>query len=332
VKILVTGGTGFIGRNLIRKLSGLKHEVRCLVRRDSNVDFLKDNNVELFYGDITVKKSIKNLVDDIEVVFHLIGVGNICAISQEAYNRYYEINVIGTKNLLEECRQVNLKKFIYFSSIAAMGLLTNVAIIDENNRPKPTTPYERSKFESEKIVLEYYQKYNVPAVIIRSSMVYGQGAVNSEILRICKFLKKYKFFPIIGNGNSLLSLVHVNDVVDAAYLAAIKGTVGRVYIITENSYTLNQLVDQIVKELDIKIFKIKIPITMAYFGALVIEKISQIVNSDPYFTRQRVRSVTTDRVYSVKKATIEIGYTPRINLEKGLKDTINWYKTNNYIF
>lgn len=331
MKILVTGASGFIGRHLVEKLCQQKHQVRCLVRKNSNVGFLKDNKVELVYGDITIKETLGNIAEGIELVFHLVGIGNICAVSKEAYNYYYKVNVLGTKNLLEECRRAGIKKFVYFSSVAAMGLLKDSHEINESMVPHPVTPYERSKFESEKINLEYCQRYSLPSVIIRPTMVYGQGAIASEILHICKFMRKYRIFPTIGSGDNLMSLVHVYDLVDAAYLAAIQGKPSQVYIITDKSYTLNQLSDIIAKELDIRIFKIRLPVKIAYCAAFVIETFSQAIKIDPFFTRQRVKSVLTDRIFSINKAATELGYTPKINLEKGIKDTIYWYKNNGYL-
>tara|TARA_Y100000034_G_C6854719_1_gene388224 strand:+ start:353 stop:1294 length:942 start_codon:yes stop_codon:yes gene_type:complete len=312
MKILVTGGTGFVGKHLVKRLVNEGNEVSCLVRQDS--EFLKNLGVSFYKGDIN-DEIIKDAVKDKEIIYHLVGIGDVSATSKEAYEEYKEVNVEGTRSLLEACiSNKNLRKIICFSSTAAMGLLKGS--VDETSECNPVTPYQKSKFESEKVILDYYKKYNLPVVILRPSMIYGKEARNSQIFEIYKFIKK-GFVPLIGKGDNNVPLVHVSDVVEATLLAGEKGNNGEVYIITNSEIvTLKQLIRGIKEVSNKKAITIKIPKKVALILAFGIERIKPII------TRKRIKSMTTNRIFNTEKAFKEMGWKSKIELKEGISLTL----------
>jgi nucleoside-diphosphate-sugar epimerase len=328
VTILVTGGTGFIGSYLVDTLVSKGEDVRVLVRKTSKVERFENLGVDLVYGDITDKNTLKGIVRDVDVVYHLAAMGHVSAISDAAYRRFREINVSGTKNMAEECSNHLISKFIHFSSTAAMGLIEK-PIVDESTPCRPSTPYQKSKYDSEKMILNYQRARNLPAVIIRPSMVYGPGGKSSEFLKICRIIKK-GIFPQIGGGKNLTPIVHVDDVVRAAILAVDGGIPGETYLITsEKSYELGVIAKLIADQLDVKRVNYRMPVSIAMSGAFIIELLASIFNFSPIITRQNIKSTITDRVFSIDKAKRELEYKPRVSLEDGIKRTVDWYVENN---
>lgn len=332
MKVLVTGATGFIGSHLVKELKNQEHEVTCFVRKASNIDKFKKLNVDFAYGDIQDKKSLEEVVEGKEVIYHLIGIGSLSANSKEEFKKFYDINVLGTKNLLNAVLSKNpsIKKVIYLSSTAAVGLQNGI-IVNEETVCNPVTPYQKSKYESEKSILDYYEKYGLPITIIRPCMVYGPGNPYSEILHMCKFIKK-GIFPLFNDGNNSVPLVYVADLVQGIVLAAEKGRCGEIYFITnDNISSMDQIVDAISQTMGVKVFRIRIPKRLAKFCAYILENIALMFRFKPIITRERIESMTTDRIFSIEKAKKEFGYIPKINLKNGIKKTIDWYKEKGYL-
>jgi nucleoside-diphosphate-sugar epimerase len=209
-----------------------------------------------------------------------------------------------------------------------MGLIKR-DIIDEKTPCNPRGPYERSKYESEMVVLQYWEKEGLPATIIRPPMAYGPGGVKSEVLRMCRMIRKH-IFPIIGSGNARMGMVHVDNLVQGAILAGENAeSAGEIYIITDaRSYSLNEVVKTIAAELKLRNPAIYIPIPLAKAGVGLIEMLSKVLGFTPPFSLWRLETVTTDRVYSIAKAQSELGYKPQVSLKEGISSTIKWYKDN----
>ena len=327
---LVTGGTGFIGSHLVGTLVSKGEDVRMLVRETSKVERFKKLGVDFVYGDITDKGTLKGIAEDVDIVYHLAAMGHVSAISDAAYQKFREVNVKGTKNLAEECSNYPISKFIHFSSTAAMGLLEK-PIVDESTPCRPSTPYQKTKYDSEKMILSCQRARKLPVVIVRPSMVYGPGGESSEFLKICRIIKK-GIFPQIGGGKNLTPIVYVDDVVQAAILAAERGLPGETFLITsEKSYELRLIAELIAYELGVKRVNCRMPVSIAMSGAFIIELLARIFNISPIITRKNIKSTITDRVFSIDKAKRELGYEPRVSLEDGIKQTVDWFVENNML-
>lgn len=324
MKILVTGATGFIGSHLVPALVKRGHKVRCLVRKTSNISKLKKlKNVKFFYGDITKPKTIAGIAKEIDIVFHLAATGHVAAISKTAYQSFREINVQGTKNLARECQNEKIKKFIHFSSTAAMGTIDGVA--DEKTECHPVTPYQKSKREAELLLLSLWRENYFPAVILRPCMVYGPGGFG-EFYKFVK-LMKLGIFPKVGRGENLTPMVYIDDVIQAAIKAMKYGKPGDVYIITSGkSYKMDQIRNEVMKNLGIKRPYLYLPEFLVKVGATAIEKISQLINVTPIVTRQNIVSTIANRCFDIAKAKNELQFTPEMSIETGIKKTIKWYQ------
>lgn len=330
MKVLVTGATGFIGSHLVKRLVKDGHHVRCLVREKSDLTKLKKlTNTEFFFGDVTKKQSFKKITENIDVIYHLAALRGHDPPSKKAFRRFRLVNVEGTRNILDECIGENIKRFIYISSTAVVGLV-KVEKIDESTNPEPYTPYQVSKFEAEKLVKKYMQSYGIPAIIIRPSQIYGPG-FKGDFLKMAKVISKH-FFPKIGRGKNLSPALYIDDLFDTLASLTDKGNIGNTYIISsERSYTMDEIVETLKKEVGKRCAYIYIPKWLALLGSYIIEKIYLISGKEPIVTLRNIQSLTTDKVFCIEKAKRDLLFQQKTSLDEGLKKTVQYFKDNNLI-
>mgnify|MGYP001610205291 CR=1 FL=1 len=331
MRVLITGATGFVGNYLVKELSKDNHKITCLVRRETK--FPNINRISFILGDIKDKESVDRAVKGQDVVFHLVGIGSISALSRKSYEKFREINVEGTRNVLDSCLKHKVKKIIYLSSTAAMGMIKKSPINEEENC-NPKTPYQRSKYESEKLIKEYFSKYHLPIIILRPSMIYGPGMRHSQILKIYNVMKK-GFFPFVDGGKATIPAVHVKDVVSSILAATKNGKIGETYIITSDDHkTLKEIVDIIQRKENMKVVKINLPKTFLKVPIFILQNVSLLVGINSPMTLQRLDSFTFNRVFDISKSKKELKWEPKIKFEQGLEETINWlnseHKINKY--
>jgi nucleoside-diphosphate-sugar epimerase len=317
---LVTGGTGFIGQNLVKALVTKGTNVRVLVRKNSNIDVLKGLDVEIVYGDLDDKDSLIAATKNIDIVYHLaaqLGGPNI------TYKQLYRTNVIGTEKLLNACFKNRIKKFIHFSSVSAMGEVRLNA--DEETPCNPVTPYDKTKLESELLVKKFIKERNLSAIIIRPSMLYGPGETKTKAT-IFRAIKK-GVFVIIGNGNNLIDMSYIDNIIDGVLLAVKnKKAINQTYILAdERAYTMNEFFNTVAKEERVR-KPIHLPKFLAYLIALPLEILAKTTKKSVPLSFTRVRTLTISKSFSIDKAKKELGYKPKINLQEGIRRTVNWYR------
>ena len=157
--VLVTGGNGFIGSHLVEALVRKDYEVRCMVRKTSNLRWLKDVPVEYVYGDVTNPDSLASAVRGVDYVYHIAGV-----LEAKRTETFYKVNVQGTEHLLQACVEhaPSMRRFVYASSQSAAGPCTKGTCVDESDHPNPMTHYGRSNLQAEEVVLSYNEKIPLP--------------------------------------------------------------------------------------------------------------------------------------------------------------------------
>ncbi|MBI2508163.1 NAD(P)-dependent oxidoreductase [Candidatus Woesearchaeota archaeon] len=325
MKTLVTGATGFVGNYLIEELLKHNYKVTCLVRKEIKLN--NQDKVNLVISDITNKRGVDEAVKGKDIVFHLVGIGNISALSRNSYEKFREINVEGTRNVLDACEKYKVKKIVYLSSTAAMGLIKK-PIINENDICNPKTPYQKSKYESEQLIKEYIQRYNLPVIILRPTMIYGPRMKHGQILKIYKIMKR-GFFPFVDGGNATIPAVHVKDVVNAIVAAAKNGRVGETYILAgDDNKNLREIVSIIQIKGNLKVVKINLPKSFLKIPVFILQNLSLIININPPMTLQRLNSFTFNRVFDISKAKKELKWEPKIGIEQGLEETVNYFMEN----
>lgn len=326
MKALITGGTGFVGRHLVRELVSRGAACRLLVRPRSQTDWLRDmDNIELWQGDITEPDSLKGIAEGVDYVYHLAAAGHVSAVSNKAFEKFIKVNVDGTRNLITACGGCNIKKFVHFSSTAAMGLIRK-KLVEELVEPQPFTPYQKSKLESEKAALMLGAELGISVVIVRPCMIYGPGG-KGEFFRMCRLMKK-GFFPKVGLGKNLTPLVYVGDVVRGAIKAAEKGVGGEVYLLTsERSIELDRMRQLVLEAWGSRSFYPYVPVWFMLFAAWCFELLARISGKQPIVTRRNIASTVWDREFSIEKAKRQLGYCPQVGFREGIFETVEWFKS-----
>ena len=328
MKYLITGATGFIGPHLVKKLISQGHVCRCLVRESSDTASFQDLGAELAFGDITQPATLEGIADGMDRVLHLATLGHMSNYTVTE-SMFEAINVLGAINVMQEALRAGVERIVHCSTVAAMGICREKPAT-EKSRCNPHHPYGRSKLKAEHKILDMIANDSLPALIVRFSMVYGPGDPR-DILKLTRLAKK-GLFPKIGSRPKLTPLIHVDDAVNGLLLAADKGRIGDIYLLTNrSSLPFDEIRKVLQGALGVKRMPLYIPEWAALSIAGVAEKVFPIIGKIPPVSRKNIESTLADRVFSVEKARREIGFESRIDPAEGLKETVAWYRKQGWV-
>ena len=324
--VVVTGATGFIGSHLIDYLVGKDCTIHALVRETSDQRWLnKSGQVKIHVVDLAQSSSISCL-EKADYLFHCAGLTKA-----KTRDDYFCGNVYSCEVLYERCVAIgsNLKAIVHLSSLAAAGPSMRGEAAQEKNPCKPVTYYGESKLAGEKIALKYSSL--LPIVIIRPPVVYGPREENFFV-----YLKTLSqgWNIKIGTTRRELSLVYVTDIVRAMVRAAVCYPKNeKIYYVTDGvSYIWNDISDTAMSIFDMPAKTIVIPELLLVFLSRISETLAWFSLKPALFDRQRVIDICQTSWVASPKAFFEShAFQPKYNLEKGLEETIDWYKKNNWL-
>lgn len=283
MNILITGATGFIGKNLAEAFSKRPgHTLFCLVRNPQKAKALEPYGVKLIYGDITNKASLGRLLNyKIDVIFH-----NAAYVENKNPKLLYQANVLGSENICELALSLGVERLIYTSSVAVVSGNPQVPLT-EDLPFKATNIYGESKIEAEKVILKYRKK-GLNIVIVRPPMIYGED--EPHMLKVLLFITKHRLFPLLNKGKSKLHLGYVKNVVEAMiFLLDKKGALeGSFFVGDEEILTVREVFDTLARALRVK----PLPNLPAWLKPIVI--------SLPFIGR-KINFFAKDRVYSLER-------------------------------
>lgn len=318
-KNLVTGATGFIGSHIAERLLNNGEEVTALVRKTSDVVFLRHIGANLSYGDLSDPVSVRNAVKGVDVVYHS------AALADEWIdkNSAHLTNVEGTRNILEASRSENIKRLIFISSLAVLGMRNHHGTTADSPYGKTGDSYIDTKIDAEILARDYYNIFNLPVTVIRPGFVFGPRD-DKLIPRISSKLKNGQF-KFIGNGANKINAVYIDNLIDAILLASKNdAAAGKVYNVTnDSSMTIEGFINAIADTFGIDRPKEHIPKAIAYFLCGILTGWAKINNSKtpPFITKTRVKFLSLNLDFDIKKTRDELGYTPRVSIEEGIKRT-----------
>ena len=328
MKVLVTGATGFIGSRVARKLLEQGADVRVLVRKKSNLENISGLPVDIAYGDLTKPETLSTSLEDCEALFHVAAEYKLWVPKPESL---YRTNVDGTVNIMKAALQKGIKRIVYTSSVATLGINKNGTPADEET---PVTindmigHYKRSKYIAEEKVREMIKKAKLPAVIVNPSTPIGPGDIKpTPTGRIIIEAASGRMPAYVDTG---LNIVHVDDVADGHILAFEKGRIGERYILGGENLTLRELLEKIAQFTGRSAPKIRLSPNMILPLAYVVEFISQITKKEPFITVDGVLMSKKKMFFSIEKAKRELRYNPR-PADEAIKDSIDWFRQKGYI-
>lgn len=313
--VLVTGAKGFIGAGLCRFLNESSFNVRIL----SHSALASDE--QGFRMDLAVDECPLGLCADIDTVFHLAGLAHDVAENLFDEAQYWRVNVEGTRKLLEAAKQAGVKRFIFFSSVKAVGDCEQQPM-DEAVEIPADGVYGQSKYAAEQLVLQ--GGYVPHPVVIRPSMVYG-NTEKGNLPRMIKAIQR-GLFPPLPETHNRRSMVHVDDVVQAALLAAGNSkAAGQIYIVADdNYYSTRQIVNWIRAAMGKPPIGWQIPLSVLDLLAKTGDVIGQLIGRSFSFDSAALLKLTGSACYSSAKIRRELGFIPRHSLQSSLPDIVRF--------
>jgi 2-alkyl-3-oxoalkanoate reductase len=325
--VLVTGGTGFTGSHLVKRLLLRGHEVRVLDNQKGLFyDELAECGAEIVLGSITDRELVDQTVAGCNVVHHLAAAFRSVSDPKRVY---WDVNVNGTRYLLEAAVKHGVQKFVYCSTQGVHGHIDN----PPGNEEAPIEPedyYQYTKYEGERVTQEFIDK-GLNATILRPTAIYGPGDPGRWYM-LFKFTKKGRFL-MFGNGKTTYHPVYIDNLVDAFEMAVERPeAAGQTYIIGDDKYyALSEIVKLVgsAQGKDVKI--IRLPFWPLWLAALLCEVAWAPFRKSPPLFRRRADWFRQVRAFDISKAVNELGYDSKVDLCTGLAQTAEWYRANGYL-
>ena len=328
MKISVTGASGQIGVSLVKELIQQGHEVTALIY-DSKKG-LEDLPIKIVEGNILSANDCERLCAGADVVFHLAA---IVSINGDQKGQVWNVNVNGTKNILDACVKKQVKKLVHFSSVHAFSTHPIQEPLDEMRNLSDENPnafaYEKSKAAGQRLVIEYVQKYGLNASIINPTGVLGFNDYFPSI--------KGKMFMDFCNGKIPMlteggfDWVDSRDVVKAAINAMNIGEKGECYLVSGKYYTITEFANIIGKTTKREMPKIVLPLWLMKLFLPFIQFYSKISNTEPFYTIESIQSLAEgNKQIDYSKAANQLGHDPR-PLEETIADSYIWFKQQGLI-
>jgi nucleoside-diphosphate-sugar epimerase len=327
MRILVTGGTGFTGTALVVRLRELGHEVVALDYKEGlQCDALRERGAEVVIGSVTDRDAVTRSMKDVELVFHLAAAFRELNVPNSFYD---DVNVHGTRVVLEAARKLGARKFVYCSTCGVHGNVDHPPA-DEDAPIQPADYYQRTKYEAEPLVKREAGP-SMEIVILRPAAIYGPG----DPERFFMIFKRVAqgTFPMFGSGRTLYHPLYIDNLVDSFLLCMPPGVGhGREYLIAdEKYYPIEEIVRAVGRALDVPVRIPHYPVWPVVAVGHVVEKICKPFGITPPIFPRRVDWYRQNRAFSIERAKRELGYAPRVELDEGLRRTGVWYRQMGYL-
>jgi len=321
-RILITGATGFLGKQMAKRLADEGNIVHALYRSEKKIRDRGHENIRFFKGTLGDRESIARAMKDCSYVYHMAAFAAAWAPKPRIF---YQENVMGTENVLESALKQGIKRVVYTSTAGILGPSNGKINTEEKQfSGDQFTPYDQSKAMAEEKVMQYVRD-GLDAVILNPTRIFGPGNLSKSnaLTMMCgKYLEgKWRIIP--GDGKSIGNYVYVTDVVDCHLLAMEKGKSGERYLVGGENLSFNEIF-AILREISGVNHRLyKIPTGAMLLIASVLLGFANITGYAPLITPSFVRRYNHDWVVSSDKAKKELGYSP-ISFTDGLKKTIQW--------
>lgn len=324
MRVLVTGGNGFIGSHVVRRLRAAGHDVRVLAQPGTSLRTVQDTGANVLWGDLRVPASLLAAVDGIEVVCHLAArVGDHGPASE-----YFDVNTVGTRRLVAAAKQAGVRRVVLVSTLAVHRLRgRGIPDGDENrSRDHVAMPYALSKILAEDEVMRAHAAGHVEGVVVRPGLFPFGPNDRTSFLPLVRNLDRYAH---VGGGRAVFCTAYAENLAHGIALAAEHpAAAGRVYVVADDERpTWREFMDLLCDLLGRPRIRRNIPLGLALALAGASEAWAALTGRPPLLTRYRVRVAGLDCWFSSRRAREELGYVPLVDLGEGLRRTVAWVRT-----
>ena len=327
LKVLVTGGTGFTGSHLVKRLLSQGHTVLVADNQKGRFyDELDGLGAQITIGSVTDKDLMDSVVKGCDIVHHVAAAFRRVDLPKQVY---WDVNVNGTRYLMDAACRYGIQKFVYCSTCGVHGNVQHPPAA-ETAPIVPADYYQATKYEGEKVAHEFMQK-GLDVAILRPAAIYGPGDPERWGM-LFRQVAKGRFF-MLGSGEVTYHPLYIDNLIDAFMLAMEKKeSNGQTYLIAdEHYYAINDIVETIADVLGVNVTVIHLPYWPAWVAAVGTEIASGMLRIQPPLFRRRIDWFKQNRAFDISKAKRELGYQPSVDLRTGLSRTAEWYKAEHII-
>jgi len=331
MRILITGGTGFVGSHVVKEFLGAGHTVRVLVRRTSDISSIEDLDVEFIYGDLAQKNSLTQPVEEIDVLV------NLATTMGGTAQEFDAATVKGTFNLFVAAERAGVKRVVHTSSIVVLSssVLDGKSEIPEDgafeSNPAFLSDYVKSKQESERTALSFNDRNKLQVIVLRPGLVFGPRGT-WKLPRMGYGAGKYFF--IIGNGQNLIPVIYVKNLANVILLSAEKADVpgGSFNIIENERFTQRQFLERYRRDVHPKLKIICVP----YWICLAIAKVAQAVSRQTGipnpFQFGHIKHCYTQLTYSTRRTQNLLTWKQPYGKERALTETMAYFSEKKKVY
>jgi nucleoside-diphosphate-sugar epimerase len=325
MRLLVTGGTGFVGSHLAESALKKEVEVNVLGLVDSpadsrNAEYLRSLGAAIYAGSITDASLCRSALAGVSHVFHLAVAMREAGFSDDYYKK---VNLDGTRTMLDECKRAGVDRFIYCGTIGIFGHRFS-GICTEDMPKRPGNIYEETKLAAETLALEYGSEIGLQTLSLRPADVYGPR--DQRLRKLFLGVSRGRF-PLFGDGSGRRHMVFISDVVSAFEKALqTDSAVGSTFIIAGPEIcTLAEFVEKIRAASGNRRFGYRLPLRPMLYAAAITEDVCRAFGVKPPIYRRRMDFFTSDSAFDLSRARSELGWTPTVSLADGIRQTLEYY-------
>ncbi len=320
--IVITGATGHLGNVLVRKLVNQNKKVRALILPGEDIVSLEGLEVEKVDGDVCVPDSLRKAFEGAEIVYHCAGIISILPGQQK---HLYQVNVLGTRNVVNMCLETKVKRLVYTSSIHALSEPAPGIVIDESREFNPENvlgEYSKSKTLGTLEVIKGIEK-GLDAVILCPSGIIGPH--DYRVSEMGKLIVDFVKGKVKAYVDGAYDFVDVRDVAEGLILACEKGKKGECYILSGQQISVRQLLKFLEEISGVKVPSFKILHQVARAAGFFNVLYCNLMKIKPLFTPFSIDVLASNSLVSCQRAQDELGYSPR-SIYESIKDAVQWFK------
>jgi dihydroflavonol-4-reductase len=326
VKVCVCGGTGFVGRHLLRALLGQGHEIQALARPSSDLSGLPSTgsaagDLRWFRGDLTEYPSVEAAAAGCEIVYNLA-----VPVRTADAHIHHAVNVQGAEHVLRAARATGVRRVVHCSTVGVHGRLRKLPA-DENHPLAPESPYQMSKAAGERLVLDQVRAHGIPAVIVRLTGIYGPGDMRG--LKVFRSVLSGSV-TTIGRAEHTVDMAYVSDIVEGLLRCGENDIEpGEAYILgcgTPRPYV--DFLRAIASAAGMELRQRRLLLLPFRVAAAVAGPVRRLPSIAPFLRRLDGQA---DQAFDISKARRDLGYDPTVSFEEGARLTLQWYTENGYL-
>jgi nucleoside-diphosphate-sugar epimerase len=321
LKVALTGASGYTGGRLLTLLQQRGHEVSALVRPASITEELRGSGARLVFGGLGDAAAAERLVEDAAALIHVAAVYRTAG-HPDGY--YREVNVEGTRVLLEAAARAGLRRFVHTSTVGVHGHVEKPPA-DETAPIAPGDIYQETKAEAEALALEFGRARALPVAVVRPGAIYGPG--ETRLLKLFRAIARGRY-AVVGSGRTFYHPVYIDDLLEGFLLALERPeAAGEAFLVAGPRYvSQDDLADLIARHTGGRVLPFHLPAWPIQWAGDLCEALCVPLGIEPPLHRRRVDFWTKSRAFSIAKARERLGYDPKVDLDEGIARTAAAYR------